>query len=418
MMPRSTKSSNFSKLNADKIVRSVLDFYNASRDANGLPVRYFVESGTPLARLVGLIKTLVEGERIEVVFAETDDNPHIRRIPQSMRKPFQDLLPQCDITNACLYPGKMEKSNIDPSNFEGGPFTKRLWLGDSSLELEFFSLDVLERYRNDPRYIFEMHSVGGSIYTSEPFFDDPNFTDQHAFIQTFGIGYDSQDHHVLCVPLCDLTKLSASHQVIWERYRISKSCRLNDISFQAWIFGGWPDKYPIYDALLEEMRIINKQCKAGLGRCLFKDEFSSTPNGYGVLLRPTEKEFLNFADVLDKMLSENIDPNFFVSPVRQPPVGTIGLLKEWLLTTLTVTANEHPAIGIARSFNKVRKARSKRSHQLVQDVFDYQYQERQRELIMTAYGGIRTLRLVFQNLPGAENVSVPKELKDGRIVIP
>ena len=77
---------------------------------------------------------------------------------------------------------------------------------------------------------------------------------------------------------------------------------------------------------------------------LFKEDYrSNKPKGFEFLIRPTKKEFYSFAHLLDKMVSENINKEFFMDDIRRNheeqkkdgkiiinPKGTITLLKEWI----------------------------------------------------------------------------------------
>jgi hypothetical protein len=66
-------------------------------------------------------------------------------------------------------------------------------------------------------------------------------------------------------------------------------------------------------------------------------------------------------------------------------------------------------------FREIRKDRCKPAHHITEDVFDSRYFIEQRDLIKKAYGGIKTLRLIFANHPLAKSTEVPDWLYRGKI---
>jgi hypothetical protein len=76
---------------------------------------------------------------------------------------------------------------------------------------------------------------------------------------------------------------------------------------------------------------------------------SDEPRGFGLLMKPTKKAFLDFAHTLDKIISENINQEFFVKQgiesdeqivrdglARKQPKGKLRLLEEWLATRIRI----------------------------------------------------------------------------------
>ncbi|RYG18606.1 hypothetical protein EON82_22415 [bacterium] len=139
-------------------------FYANSPDANGLPVSTLLREGLDLHELQALVTELVHQGELEVVWYETDENPHIRRLPRNFRAPFDELVTKCDFEHACLYPSpKVIAKELDLSRWANEPFTLQLWEGGAHLDLLYFELPVLERYRNDPRFGYEQSFFGGSL---------------------------------------------------------------------------------------------------------------------------------------------------------------------------------------------------------------------------------------------------------------
>ncbi len=48
---------------------------------------------------------------------------------------------------------------VDRDQYQGRPYTLGLALGDAELFHRAFDLSVLERYRNDPRYLYQAADV-------------------------------------------------------------------------------------------------------------------------------------------------------------------------------------------------------------------------------------------------------------------
>jgi hypothetical protein len=88
-------------LTAKSLLNEVVTFYASSNDANGLPVQRVVNTyKTDSAMVQQLARKLVADGLVEVVFAEVDENPHIRRLPRLWRKPFQELIETCNFDEA------------------------------------------------------------------------------------------------------------------------------------------------------------------------------------------------------------------------------------------------------------------------------------------------------------------------------
>jgi len=67
------------------------------------------------------------------------------------------------------------------------------------------------------------------------------------------------------------------------------------------------------------------------------------------------------------------------------------------------------------TFKEIRKLRQRPAHGLDEDKFDQKYFQHQRELIIRAYTGVRTIRLLFTNHPKVKGYEVPEWLYLGQI---
>ena len=66
---------------------------------------------------------------------------------------------------------------------------------------------------------------------------------------------------------------------------------------------------------------------------------------------------------------------------------------------------------------KVRILRQQPAHKIKEDVFDQKYFKEQRKLILNAYTGIRTIRLIFANhlKVRVADIDIPDWLQEGKI---
>ena len=162
---------------------------------------------------------------------------------------------------------------------------------------------------------------------------------------------------------------------------------------------------------------------------LFRSEFDDLkrPDGFGILLRPTKKEFRDFALLLDQLLSDDLNRDFFDGDVKlnrhltdeygnrvTQSKGTIQLLEEWIDAKFR-PADPKPMEEMFANFRKVRKVRQRPAHKVEDNEFDQKYVEDQRELISNAFDAVRTLRMVLENHPAARKHDVPEYLREAKV---
>ncbi len=161
----------------------------------------------------------------------------------------------------------------------------------------------------------------------------------------------------------------------------------------------------------------------------FKDDFADgrRPREFGYLLRPTLKEYNEFVHLLDKMLSENINREFFGNDVSFEseeersdgkivvrPKGTIQLLTDWLKGQFRT--NDWSEIEeMFQTLRYLRNLRQKPAHSIKENEFDQQYVREQRELMKRVYRAAKILRVMLALHPSASGVAINKQLEDGLI---
>jgi len=247
-------------------------------------------------------------------------------------------------------------------------------------------------------------------------------------LETFGFCHDEDMNRAVAVYVRYLADLSPEHQQMWKAKELEGDYTLHPDYYRNTIIGDWGERISVFDAFIEELQIINKMAQAMGREPLFRDDFAEErPREFGFLVRPTLKEFNDFVHLLDKMISENINTDFFQNEVPYEdevvrrdgkvevrPRGTLTILHRWIQKHYR-TDDWEPINEMIETFKEVRKKRQKPAHAIDQNVFDQDYFHKQRALMIRAYEAVRTLRLLFANHPQAGEVEVHKVLQEGRI---
>jgi hypothetical protein len=195
------------------------------------------------------------------------------------------------------------------------------------------------------------------------------------------------------------------------------------------LVGDFATHYPILDAFTLELHHINRMCdlmgKPSFFRHTFRDQ--DKPKKFTFLIRPTSHEFNDFVLLLDKMMSDNINKDFFDGEVpfeeeieradgkievRQ--IGTIRLLEEWIKKRVKLT-DPKPMDEAIQAFKEVRRLRQSPAHAIEPNKFDQEFFRRQRGVIIRAYTAVRFLRLLLANHPAVRGYQVEPVLAEGKI---
>lgn len=405
------------------ILNTITDFYLNSGDFNGIHINALISTvNIDWLNIKSDLEQLIKNDFVRIIDEATDINPNIIRLG------FEDIDTQIQkIQTAepgyiCLYPTKSvlsSKVNID--NFKTEPYKLRLALGEAQLASVPFDLSVLEFYRNDPRYRYENDDIQGQIY----YVDESLSESDKTFLETYGFAYDDEFNRAVAVFIRYLADLSPEHQQIWRAKELSEDYKLHPDYYRNSIMGDWGERIPICQAFLIELFIINKMCIA-MGRPpLFRNDYGqygeNRPKKFHFLIRPTLEEYNAFILLFDKMISDNINKDFFKSEINYEnekerddgkiivtQKGTLQLLDEWLRKFYKPDDWSEWDEAFS-ALKKVRKLRQEPAHAIKEDVFDQKYFKDQRELIIQAYKGIRMVRLIFANHPAVKiaNIEIP-----------
>jgi len=429
MKPRRKPTSRISRTRrppkptpAEALLVRVVDHYLSSRDFNGLPVDEDMD--------VDVVAALIASGHLSLNRGDRHPNPHIRAFAsEPIKKQLAKL--KKDGLAGCLYPEPehLEKV-VDRTKYQGRPFTLRLALGAPELSFLPFDLSVLESYRNDPRYVFNVDDVHGFISVNDKYYETNKMEQRdQTLLEHFGFAYDKDLTRAVAVYVRYLHVMTPEHQRVWEARLLTGEFEIHPDYYTSSILGEFPEKVPIFAAFTEELRVIKDMSRAMDRDPLFREDFrkSRRPRDFAFLLRPTLRAFNDFTLTLDKMISENIDAKFFDGEVpleRDVPradgkvvverKGTLQLLEEWLKKTVKFP-DPKPMEEMIATFKKVRRLRQQPAHAIKEDEFDQRYFKEQRVLVIDAYRAIRDLRLIFANHPATKTVEIPDWLVEGKI---
>ena len=406
----------------EKIIAQVVECYLKSGDFNGYSVGH-------LNGDVAAVVELISKRKLDLVRGDGHPNPHIKAF-DAEAVDIQLGKIEKDGLAGCLYPTPELLNELGAGDAETAPYTRELMQGVPQLVHRSFDLRALEWYRNDPRFDFDVDDIHGRILQREgtQVADRRVILDGLEFLE-FGFAYDEKGNRAVAAFVRYLHDLPSELQVEMQKHQLSGKHQLHPDFFRTQIIGDFPERPSIYDTFLEEKKHINNICVLMGKPKLFRTEFGDNkrPRGFGILIRPTKKEFRDFALQLDQLLSDDLNREFFKGDIEVnrkltdadgnevvQPKGTIALLEEWIAIKFRPVEIE-PMEKMFANFRTVRKTRQKPAHKVEDNEFDQKYVADQRDLISSAYGAVHTLRMVLENHPEARDYKVPDHIRTARV---
>lgn len=419
-----------------------------SSDFNGIPLRNISkELKMDYEDSIDLIKELVVEDIISI---QSSTNPHIIgfkhypvdsqiQILEEAKKTTETVHSYGVITMVsedtefpiCLYPSKnylQEKRDL--STFNNAFYTKQLALGEPHLKPVFFEIEVLDRYFNDPRFDFDFEDYSGQISCKYDENEKPIVREEDdIFMKTFGLGFDENGNRLAVVYLRYLKDLTDEHQVYWRSKEKSGNCKMLEEYHQNTIQGDWTFSYSIFSGFLGEQKCINDLTELVFSKPIFKKTFEkdNRPKEFTFFFTPTLKNYNDFILLLDKMISENINKDFFDGKVElfqfikledgiveRQSKGTLQLFEEWLNSVFNVKGNGAVS-ELFKPLKKVRRERQNPAHKINENQYDKQFIEKQKEVMNEVYSVFRNLRNIFHQHPKARNFEIPDWLENGKI---
>jgi hypothetical protein len=312
-----------------KILNKVFDFFIKSRDFNGIPLtRLAEEIQLDYNTLIDIVKSEVSNDNVSI---QSSINPHIislghfdietqhKILDEAKNKKTEKLNAALNISfdshPVCVYPSQkylLDKRDI--AEFRNTPFTKKLALGEPQLKPYFFEIEVLERYFKDPRFHFEFKDYSGQISYSEDENQIPLVSESdQIFMQNFGLGVDENKDRVAVVYLRYLKDLTPEHQTFWESKEAKRNCQMLSEYYINTIEGNWTNSYSVFSGFIGEQKALNDLSKELFEVPMFDKTFEkeNRPKEFTFFFNPTLKNYHDLVSLLDKMVSENINKDFF-----------------------------------------------------------------------------------------------------------
>lgn len=416
------------------LVERVAKEYLESPDFNGYRFGGGDDPKLSGVELRAFLTELIRNDQICVRLSKFHLNPMIRRRPDFPADHQIAMLHDSPLDESefiVLYPtaGVLRKA-VDPEKFKDRPFSLMLARGGAQLEYRTFDLLVLETYRNDPRYFYEVDDMFGVISVSDAFYKSAKIKESdRAVLQTFGFAYNDQEERAVAVYLRYLHDLTPEHQQIWHARMTDGGYRVHPDYHRATVVGEWALSFPILKAFCMELQHINAMCALMKRPPLFRNDLgaSGKPRGFSLLIRPTAEEYYKFVLLLDKAMSDNINGDFFQDEVPRDEeitrkdgrievrqIGTIRRLEAWLKKKFR-TPDPAPLDEMLETFRKVRQLRQNPAHNISEDVFDQKYFKMQRHLVIEAYKAVQMIRMIFANHPACAQYEIEDVLSEGRI---
>ena len=294
-----------------------------------------------------------------------------------------------------------------------------MFLGEHQLKSLYFSHDVLKRYVDNPSYHFQNNDV--LLYT---ICANDDFEDNDGEYIQCALACKEDGTKVITAFLCDLAKMPVKAQRYWENFLIDNKCFLYSDYVTSQLEGQFYKGASIYQALLDEMKIINEQCaKIGLPT-MFRKTFALTDDEmreFRPLVNATSKEFLNFAQLLHKIVVGQMNVGTF-----QKTIGVIrGLSSKYteglsvdqkLILWLKKNVSKLPKKDldlIESAFEKLGKDRNFQAHEIYRNCKKNSLNERQKDLMYLVYVAVRQIRLILQNHPDTKSIVIPDCLITG-----
>jgi hypothetical protein len=421
------------QIETEAILGHVTRYYLDSRDFNGISARELAEAmEIEWGDLKEALSTFIREEKICILYTDWDVNTHIKRVGHEAIYVQISKLDTGDLVHTFVYPlPRHLETVVDRSQYEDNPYTLCLALGEPQLSFRAFDLSILEHYRNDPRYYYRNDDIRGSISVRDIFCESGEIAPRdRVFLQTFGFCYDQDFNRAVAVFLRYLAQLRPEQQQLWKTRELGGNYKLHPDYYRNAIEGGWGEKVPIFRAFTAELNTINKMAEAMGRSCFFKDDFvDNRPKKFGFLVRPTLEEFNDFVLLLDKMISENINLDFFENEVPYETErlrndgrvvvqrkSALTILNDWIHRSFEIE-DWTPIDEMIQTFKRIRRLRQRPAHAVDENVFDQRYFREQRQLIIAAYKAIKTVRVLFELHPmvHAGSIAIPPYLRDRKI---
>jgi hypothetical protein len=298
--------------------------------------------------------------------------------------------------------------------------------GKGTLELAYFRYDVLESYRNDPRFEFRFNDYGVDIWLNDDLYMDESEPDaDKTAIDHVGFAYDlskfdqsdpdSEIRRLVCAFYVDLCKLNAAHQLRWSTYEVEEQPDIKPHPIWSGAqMGHWPDGTGPFERFFYELETLNKLFKKAHGEDLLGG--TGRPDDFGWILRPSQSEYDAFVHQLDKLLSENLRHKAFEHlgiQRRNDADEVLGTLMRLDLTLERHGVPEDVRGEVLRPFRDVRRLRQKPAHAVRENVTSRTFVHHQASLLKEVTDSLEQLRRIWQTHPSNMGWKEPEFAAEG-----
>lgn len=379
--------------NAEELLELVRARYIDSRDFNG----FYISGRSVDPEQIAAAIELLDADLVQVVGQSDYMNIHIRPWPSwrsatDQREELEQLNP--DMYGVCLYPTSKGMKGVRlPKKFKNSPYSIAMAKGRSTLELAYFSTDVLEPYRNDARYLFSIDDFGVNMgIGDDAYLDETEPEKDKVTLWHIGFAYDLSKYvsgdpdspiiRRVAAFYGDLDDLSPEHQQRWASYQVEDQNLSPHPVWFASQMGNWPDGIGPFQRLFQELQYINVLFERVWNISLFKD--SNKPKELGWILRPDQREWDDFISQLDKVLSENIQTGALDTagvPKKNSHGDSIGTLARLHLFMTMNKVDDEKATWALKPLRDVRTARMKPAHTLRTNITNKTFVRKQVKLL-------------------------------------
>ena len=284
--------------------------------------------------------------------------------------------------------------------------------GKATLQPAYFSADVLETYRNDARYRFDMSDFGINLGISDEAYEDDEEPERDKVsLLHLGFAYDfrkakQQDSKTQIIRRVvafygDLDDLTPEHQLRWASYQVpAEGVEPHPVWYGSQM-GHWPDGIGPFARLSQELGYLNELFERIWGQPLLRT--TELPEDLGWTLRSDQREWDHFVHQLDKVLSENFMHSAFdaagvpkKNDTSQHPFGTNIRFQE-LMTMNHVTQEQ--AEWAVKPLKAVRTARQAPAHAVRKNLTDHTLVRKQMDLLRDVNEALINIRQWLSSHP-------------------
>ena len=412
-------------MDKQELLKYITSYYLQSGDFNGVPIY-----NVPSFNMADLI-ALIDEDCVRILTNDNDINIHINRCNLFSEKSEQIEIAK-KMRDFTIYPTPNHLSKVGIR--ENKPFTEMIAHGAEQFRIMYFAVDVLEMYVNNPQYAIWDCGYRGNICIQDCATAQEDALHSE-YIKDFGVAYPRMEprdrDRAIGVFLRDLSKLNYEAQCKWRGFLLQdqNEFRVNYGFIKNLFLSEWVTEYWIFDALLNELKVINAMCHSIDLPPLFRKEYSREGQdliGYRIILIPSLRNYYEFISALEKIVVNNLNYDTFqktaqhITPIERKKddgslKGSIEMLEEWFsINYFSSNPKGYESFKkyISGTFRKIRSIRQTPAHQLYDNKHDKTVYRQQNELIEEAYCAVKDLRMMFSKHPLAKSVIIPPELQD------